>query len=114
MLQIIWKTQAEAIETEACEILGVRSLRDYLRRPASFFADHLKRYSKSRRQVPIYLLLSTRSGEYTFWLYYHRLTDQTLYDCVNNYVEPKLKAARDEVNALRQQQSCLKEEEKRF
>ncbi len=79
VIEIIWKDRAEAIEHEACEILGVQSLRDYFRKPAGFFADHLKRYSKSRRQAPIYWPLSTASGGYTLWIYYHRLTDQTLY-----------------------------------
>jgi hypothetical protein len=50
----------------------------------------LKRYSKSRRQAPVYWPLSTASGSYTIWLYYHRLTDQTLYAAVNKYVEPKI------------------------
>ena len=95
VLAIIWKDRAEAIEHEACEILGVTSLRDYFRKPAGFFADHLKRYSKSRRQAPIYWPLSTASGSYTLWLYYHRLTDQTLYTCVNDFVEkPKLTRSR--------------------
>jgi len=71
---------AEAIEHEACEILGVKSLRDYFRKPAGFFADHLKRYSKSRRQAPIYWPLSTASGSYTVWLYYHRFSQDTLYN----------------------------------
>ena len=62
VIEIIWKDRAEAIEHEACEILGVKSLRDYFRKPAGFFADHLKRYSKSRRQAPIYWPLSTASG----------------------------------------------------
>jgi hypothetical protein len=113
-LHVIWKDRAEAIEAEACDILGVRSLREYFRRPAGFFADHLKRYSKSRRQAPIYLPLSTRSGDYTVWLYYHRLTDQTLYALVNDYVEPKLKSIQGQVNALRVQQSRTNEEERDF
>ena len=90
VLQIIWKEHWESIEREACEILGVRTLRDWFRRPAAFFGDHLKRYSKSRRQAPIYWPLSTASGSYTLWLYYHRLTDQTLFACVNDFIEPKL------------------------
>ena len=89
-IEIIWKDRADAIEHEACEILGVKSLRDYFRKPAGFFADHLKRYSKSRRQAPIYWPLSTASGTYTLWIYYHRLTDQTLFTCVNDFVDPKL------------------------
>lgn len=90
VLELIWKDKAPEIEQEACDILGVRGLRDYLRKPSGFFQDHLKRYSKSRRKAPIYWPLSTASGSYTVWLYYHRLTDQTLYATVNKYVEPKI------------------------
>jgi hypothetical protein len=95
VIEIIWSGQeggptAEAIEHEACEILGVKSLRDYFRKPAGFFADHLKRYSKSRRQAPIYWPLSTASGSYTLWIYYHRLTPDTLYKCLQDFVEPKI------------------------
>ncbi|HEC63850.1 MAG TPA: hypothetical protein ENI23_00990 [bacterium] len=88
--QVIWQEKADSIEQEACEILDIKDLRDYFRRPSGFFADHLKRYSKSRRQAPIYWPLSTASGSYTLWIYYTRLTDQTLYRCVNDYINPKL------------------------
>ncbi|MEH2451335.1 Eco57I restriction-modification methylase domain-containing protein [Nostoc sp.] len=90
VLERIWKNNANNIEQEACEIIGVRELRDYFQRPANFFQDHLKRYSKSRRKAPIYWPLSTTSGSYTVWIYYHRLTDQTLYTIVNRYLEPKI------------------------
>lgn len=66
-----------------------------------FFAFHLKRYSKSRRKAPIYWPLATASGSYTLWLYYPSLTDQTLFTAVNDFVDPKLKHARDELAALR-------------
>jgi hypothetical protein len=111
-IQVIWGERAEAIEQEACEILGVRSLREYFRKPALFFADHLQRYSKSRRQAPIYWPLSTPSGSYTLWLYYHRLTDQTLYSCVNDFVEPKLAQVRDELGRLRQKSGRTRADEK--
>ncbi len=88
--QVIWQENADSIEQEACEILDIKDLRDYFRRPSGFFADHLKRYSKSRRQAPIYWPLSTTSGCYTLWIYYPRLTDQTIYRCVNDYINPKL------------------------
>jgi hypothetical protein len=104
-LEVIWRDHAEAIEHEACEILGVRGLRDHFRKPTAFFDDHLKRYSKSRRQAPIYWPLSTPSGSYTLWIYYHRLTDQTLYTCVNDFVEPKLKQVAGEAARLRQKAS---------
>lgn len=111
-LEVIWKDKAGDIEQEACEILGVRSLRDYFRKPGNFFANHLKRYSKSRRQAPIYWPISTASGSYTLWLYYHRLTDQTLYTCVNDFVEPKLKQVGEAAGRLRQKSRRSSAEEK--
>lgn len=90
VFDIIFSTQAGDIEQEACQLLKTASLRTYLTKPTAFFTQHLSRYSKSRRYAPIYLPLSTSSGSYTLWIYYHRLTDQTLYTCINNYIEPKL------------------------
>jgi hypothetical protein len=100
-LVVIWGDRVDAIEHEACSLLGLATLRDWLRRPAGFFADHLKRYSKSRRQAPIYWPLSTSSGGYTLWIYYHRLTDQTLFTAVNDFVEPKLAQVSAETSRLR-------------
>jgi len=102
VLEVIWKARADSIEQEACELLGVKNLRDYFRRPAGFFADHLKRYSKSRRQTPIYWPLSTANGSYTLWIYYHRLNDQTLHSALADFVDPKLKAVRTEISTLRE------------
>jgi hypothetical protein len=90
VFDLLWKDKAHEIEQETCDILGVSDLRDYFRKPAKFFQDHLKRYSKSRRKAPIYWPLSTASGSYTIWFYYHRLNEQTLYTAVNQYVEPKI------------------------
>ncbi len=112
VLRVIWFDRADAIEQEACEILGVASLRAYFANPSHFFDNHLKRYSKSRRAAPIYWPLSTPSGSYTLWLYYHRLTDQTLYSCVNDFVEPKLKQVNDDVDTLRRRANRSRQEEK--
>lgn len=101
-LKLVWKDRWEIIEQEACELLGVRALRDYFHRPAGFFANHLKRYSKSRRQAPIYWPLSSANGSYTLWIYYHRLTDQTLHTALADFVDPKLKTVRTEISALRE------------
>jgi len=109
---IFWKDRTETIEQEACQILGIRSLREYFRKPTLFFADHLKRYSKSRRAAPIYWPLSTPSGSYTIWLYYHRVNDQTIYTCVNDYVDPKLKQVTDEAARLRLKKSRSSADEK--
>jgi len=111
-IEVIWHEKAGGIEQEACDILGVRSLREYFNKPVKFFADHLKRYSKSRRQAPIYWPLSTTSGSYTLWLYYHRLTDQMLYTCVNDFVEPKLRHVTEALHDLRRKTERSRQEEK--
>jgi len=101
VLTVLWADRADALEHEACALLGVSSLRDYFRRPSGFFADHLKRYSKSRRQAPIYWPLSTASGSYTLWIYYHRLTPDTLYKCLQQFVEPKIREVETNLTRLR-------------
>jgi hypothetical protein len=98
---VLWADQNEAMEHEIRELLSVPTLREWFRRPSGFFADHLKRYSKSRRQAPIYWPLSTASGRYTLWLYYHRLTPDTLYKCLQQFVLPKLTDVEKEIAHLR-------------
>jgi hypothetical protein len=104
VLEALWKDRAYEIEQQACEILGVSELREYFRAPARFFQDHLKRYSKSRRQAPIYWPLSTSSGSYTLWVYYHRLNDDSLFTALNRFVKPKID---DTDKQLRQIESDL-------
>ena len=91
VLEFIWDHQALNVEHDICNSLGSSNLQEYLNKPSGFFQGHLKRYSKSRRKAPIYWPLSTRSGMYTIWLYYHRLNDQTLFTVINKFIEPKIK-----------------------
>ena len=82
----------DSILDEVAELLGVgaaEGIRQYLR--TSFFAHHIKRYSKSRRKAPIYWQLATLSASYSVWLYYHRFSRDTMYRVLNDYVTPKLK-----------------------
>jgi hypothetical protein len=101
VIKVIWNIKdggpmAETIEREACEIIGVLSVRGYFRKPTGFFADHLKRYSKSRRQAPIYWQLSAGNGNYSAWLYYHRFTQDTLYRLLGDFVEIRIQEAERE------------------
>ena len=102
-LAAIWKDRAEAIEQEACEILGVKDLRDYFRKPGNggFWRDHVNRYSKSRRKAPIYWLLQSAGKNYALWIYYHRLDKDLLFKALVKYVEPKLKLERDRLEQCR-------------
>ena len=86
---------------------------DHLRRwlQKDFFKEHLKQYSKSRRTAPIYWPLSTASGDYTLWIYYFDLDDQTLYTVVNDFLEPKMKSVGEVSNALRTKPSRTASEE---
>ena len=105
VLELIWKDRAEAIEKEACEILGVPNLRDYFRKPGAggFWDDHVKRYSKSRRKAPIYWLLQSSKKKYALWIYYHRLDKDILFKALLNYVEPKIRLDEGRLDSLRSQ-----------
>jgi hypothetical protein len=70
-------------EAELAQALGLASLSEWIRQPDRFFADHLARYSKSRRRAPIYWPLSTQSGGFTLWLYYPRISGAMIAACVN-------------------------------
>ena len=101
VLNVLWKDEAQVIEQEACDILGIPNLRTYFRK--SFFPDHIKRYSKSRRKAPIYWQLSTPSASYSIWLYYHRFTKDTFYKVLNEYVTSKRQFEERELTSARQQ-----------
>ncbi len=88
------------------------NVRRWLRR--DFFSYHLKNFSKSHRKAPIYWPLSTTSGNYTLWLYYPALTDQTLYTAANDFVAPKLEETSRLANALRSRADRSPEEERQL
>ena len=81
------------------EAAGILDERDRtLRRwfAKDFFALHLKQYSKSRRRAPIYWPLSTGSGSYTIWIYHNRLTADTLFQVIVEYLDPKIRKVQEE------------------
>jgi len=109
VLEIIFGEKAEAIEEEACKILGVKCLRDYFRRSGKggFWEYHLKRYSKSRRKAPIYWLLQSERKNYALWIYYHRLDKDTLYKALVNYVEPKIRLEEQKLKEMNERRKQL-------
>ena len=107
VLEVVSNSRAETIEKEACEILSVRELRDYFRKPgkAGFWDDHVARYSKSRRNAPIYWLLQSSKKNYAIWLYYHRLDKDLLFKALLNYVEPKIRLEKNRLETFRSQKA---------
>lgn len=77
-MRTIWGEKADDYEYELCHLIGVENLQDYFESPQGFFDYHFKRYTKSRRKAPIYWPISSPSGAMTVWVYYPRLSDQTL------------------------------------
>ncbi len=89
VLGLLFGERAETRERDLCAALGLKQLRNYLRHPQACFADHIARYSKSRRKAPIYWLLQSDKRSYAVWLYCHRITKDTLHRVQNDYVVPK-------------------------
>jgi hypothetical protein len=90
----------DGYEQDLAARLGVPALRDYFSRPASFFADHLSVYSKSRRKAPIYWPLSTRSGDFVIWVYYPKLEGDSLTRLITEVLDPRLRRLNEELGAL--------------
>ena len=87
LLGWIWRDEKGEIGLELEQLLG-GSLRRWLRQ--HFFSHHLARYTRSRRQAPIYWQLATASASYSVWLYAHAVTKDTLFRVQNDYATPKL------------------------
>jgi hypothetical protein len=77
---------------------------------SKFFDYHLNQYSKSRRQAPIYWLIQTPSKGINLWLYYHSLTSESLYNIINNFIEPNIDIANQEIFALQSKSNLSNKE----
>ena len=74
----LWADRADDMEYELCQLIGFKSLQAYLASPTGFFDYHFKRYTKSRRKAPIYWLLASEDGTVDYWVYYPKLSKNTL------------------------------------
>jgi hypothetical protein len=81
-MHLLWPKHADSYEYELCQLLSVDSLSDYISDINGFFAYHYARYIKgpklNPRRAPIYWPLSSRNGAFTLWVYYPKLTQNTL------------------------------------
>ncbi len=91
-----------AAEREACDLLGESDLRSYFRKTTGFFKTHRKQYSKSRRKAPIYWQLAPQSTDYSVWLYYPKLTQDTFYR-VLDLVKEKIRHEERQLSDLREE-----------
>jgi hypothetical protein len=96
----IWPASSDKITNELIEIGKIDSLEQFISNPNGFFDFHYKRYTKSRREAPIYWPISTSSGRYTVWLYYPKMNDQTLFKVVNDFILPKQQEVAEQIKKL--------------
>lgn len=95
-----WPESASTIEFELQDHFGVSDLETIFTNPNKFFDSHLKDYSRNKRVSPIYWPISTASGNYTIWLYYPKMNDQTLFKVVNDYILPKQIEVAEQIKKL--------------
>ncbi len=96
VLEARWGDSGRDIEEEVLTHLGQDSLAAYLTSPNGFFEDHLSRYSAFRRRAPIYWPLSTSDQGYVIWVYWHRLSAESLFRVLSDHVDPRLNAIQRE------------------
>jgi hypothetical protein len=97
----IFGERANQVELTLAQGLGADDLRSYLYKPSGFFADHLALYTDSPRLAPIYWPLSTKSGNFTLWVYYPKLDDQSLPKLIADVLSPKIRTLSQEIQNRR-------------
>ncbi len=90
------------LAADAVRILEARSLRDFLAK--QFFKAHVSRYSKSRRQAPVYWQLTVPGGGWSLWLYAPRFSREMLF-AAGSTVEQRIASGHDKVRVLLGDQS---------
>lgn len=78
VIHYIWADKSDDIEYELCQLIDCKNLQNYFESTSGFFDYHFKRYTKSRRKAPIYWPLSSEDGSLTYWIYYPKLSHNTL------------------------------------
>jgi hypothetical protein len=86
---------------EILEVLKSKSLLNYFSGFNGYFDSHIKEFSSNRRQAPIYWLIQSLNGKVNLWIFYHKLSNQTLLKCINEYIQPQIEDISKEVTALK-------------
>jgi hypothetical protein len=91
-----------SVESCVIELIGIlgKDIREWISR--DLFARHIQQYCAHGRKAPVYWQLSTPSAFYSIWFYYHRLTKDTFYKALNDYVLPKLQHEERKLTVLTQ------------
>ena len=103
VFDVVFGADADSWWADAGEALGARrgEISSWLRK--GFFDHHLKSHSKSRRKAPILWPIGDASGSHVVWLYAHRVTADSLFQVLNDIVDPKLRAEQRHLTELTQE-----------
>ena len=103
VFDVVFGADADSWWADTGEALGARrgEISSWLRK--GFFGHHLKSHSKSRRKAPILWPIGTASGSHVVWLYAHRVTADSLFQVLNDIVDPKLRAEQRHLTELTQE-----------
>ncbi|MEW9798030.1 BREX-1 system adenine-specific DNA-methyltransferase PglX [Alteromonas sp. CYL-A6] len=115
LLAIFNSLKVQADEQLTALLSDIETLSELLKNPNKFFDFHLSRYSKNGRKAPIYLPMQSHSKSMTLWVYYNRLNEQTLYACVNDFIDGphgKLTQVEQDLTGLRSKSARSNQEEK--
>ena len=75
------------------------------------YSTTTKQYTKSRRQSPVYWQLKTPSGDFSIWLYYNSISQQSLISSVLDHIEPKIELVRSDISNIKSSLNRSKQEE---
>ena len=115
LIQALYAIADPDLSEKCLALVGANNWENYLNRTSQFFSAHYDQYSQNRRYTPIYWPLQSASGSYTLWVYYHRLNKQTLYTCVNDFLDGptgKLTQVEQDLNTLKNLGTRSTQEEK--
>ena len=103
VFDVVFGAESDEWWADVGEALGARrgEIGEWLRK--RFFDHHLKTHSKSRRKSPILWPIGTASGSYVVWLYAHRVTADSLFQVLNDIVDPKVHLEQRRLTELTQE-----------
>jgi hypothetical protein len=90
IINLLWMKSASKIEFELLDHFKTSLLESVFTNYNNFFDSHIKEYTMNKRISPIYWPISSSNGNYTIYLYYTNLNDQTLISVINNHLQPKI------------------------
>ena len=78
VMHYLWADRADDMEYELCQLIGCKSLQAYLASPRLTTGINGRASNTCRRKAPIYWLLASEDGTVDYWVYYPKLSKNTL------------------------------------